>query len=490
VPSVPVGGPPTTKPAKGAKPGPAAPQPSATPILTVIDQDLAQIQAINDYAPAQRQVAQAQQAATTAGAAMQSARRAIIDAEYVQAIEQGQLKGADAKLRGLAIAAYIGVGFAAPTAGPQGEGGQTLGTVSSPDGLTGLAAVDASEMIVLVARKARHNVAQSKQQVASAAKELKRARAAYALAQTRVSSAEAELLASQRTLQLVTAAATTPGAASGISLPTFAATASVALPAPTTTTRITAPTTTTLAATIPALTAPSGAIPSGPAPPSPNILGSAVLDGTDLAAWFASTGRKANTTVPMSELAQDYQAAGLATGVRFDLAFAQSIIETGFFSFPAYGQLTGKDNNFAGIGACDTCSHGWSFPSAADGVGAQLELLDAYASTQPVDTHLLGPGSVGVGGCCQTWMALAGKWASSTVYGISIMTVYNQMLSWYIPRQLAKMGLAKPTSPSSHGPSLAPLPGGAGPTAAANTNAPTTTTVPGGVSAAARPPRG
>ena len=166
------------------------------------------------------------------------------------------------------------------------------------------------------------------------------------------------------------------------------------------------------------------------------------MTGAELAAWFASTGHKANTTVPMVQLAADYQAAGKATGVRDDLAFAQSIVETGYFSFPSYGQLTAKDNNFAGIGACDSCATGWSFSSAANGVGAQLELLEAYASTKPVKTPLL-PGNVGVGGCCQTWVQLAGVWASSIVYGISILTIYNQMLSWIIPKRLIAAGLEK-----------------------------------------------
>jgi hypothetical protein len=202
------------------------------------------------------------------------------------------------------------------------------------------------------------------------------------------------------------------------------------------------------------------------------------MSGADLAAWFASTGRKANITVPMSALAQDYQTAGDATGVRDDLAFAQSIVETGFFSFPSYGQLTSQDNNFAGIGACDTCSHGWSFPTAAAGVGAQLELLDAYASIKPVDTHLLGHGSVGVGGCCRTWMALAGVWASSTVYGISIMTVYNQMLTWYIPGQLVKLGLKSPSPAASNGTANAPASGSAKPQTGTATVSPSTTLPP------------
>jgi Mannosyl-glycoprotein endo-beta-N-acetylglucosaminidase len=475
VPKVPVAGPATTQPPKGAPPPP--PQPSATPILAAVNQDLAQVQAMNDYPLAQQQVAQAQQEVATAGAAVQAARQRFIDAEYVQAVQRGNLQDANAKLRDLAVAAYIGIGFASPDAGPQAQGGQAPGIVSSPGGLTGLPAADANEMMTLVGQKARSNLAHAKQQVTLAARDLKGASAAYTAARIDASRAEATLLSSQQTLKAVTEAATTPGVAATMSLPTFTTTAadnaSASAPATTTTT------TTTVA---PGATTTSTVAP-GPAPQSPDILGQPVLTGADLAAWFASTGRKANTTVPMSALAQDYQAAGQATGVRYDLAFAQSVIETGYFSFPSYGQLTSQDNNFAGIGACDTCSHGWSFPTAADGVGAQLELLDAYASVKPVDTHLLGHGSIGVGGCCQTWMALAGVWASSTVYGISIMTVYNRMLTWYIPGELAKLGLVNPSAAPAKAPSPAPLPGGTKTPPGKNKASPSTT-VPSKVSAA------
>ena len=53
----------------------------------------------------------------------------------------------------------------------------------------------------------------------------------------------------------------------------------------------------------------------------------------------------------MLELAQDYIDEGTAAGVRGDIAFAQSILETGSFYFPDGGQLTPQDNNFAGMDA-------------------------------------------------------------------------------------------------------------------------------------------
>ena len=72
--------------------------------------------------------------------------------------------------------------------------------------------------------------------------------------------------------------------------------------------------------------------------------------------------------------------AGRVTGVRADIAFAQSMDETAYFSFPAFGQDAPSYNNFAGIGACNKCKHGWSFPNAMAGVLAQQTLLESYAT--------------------------------------------------------------------------------------------------------------
>ncbi len=54
--------------------------------------------------------------------------------------------------------------------------------------------------------------------------------------------------------------------------------------------------------------------------------------------------------MPVAQLAQFYIEEGEAAQVRGDIAFAQSILETGSFSFPDGGQLTPTDNNFAGHG--------------------------------------------------------------------------------------------------------------------------------------------
>jgi hypothetical protein len=465
VPSVPVGGPPTTAPPKGHK---AAPPPDPAFILTQVQADLSQLTAIQAYAQARAVVAANQQGVTLAAAALQSAMASQNHALTTQKTVQAQVNLAKVRLRGLAVAAYMGLGYLSPAAGSQGGQQPGNGTVDTPGGLTGTAAVDAQEMLRLVAQHDRKAVADTHKALRAAQRTTQSAGQGVAQAQAAVASAESALASSQQTLALVTKAATTPGVAAALNLlnlpgqsPTAGGLGGVsgapasglkalAEPAP--------PASTTTTSSTVVAAGPINAVASVPLPASPTILGPSTLTGAEIGKWFASTGKKANATVPMAQLAADYAKAGGQTSVRADLAFAQSVIETGFFSFPSGGQLTAKDNNFAGIGACDSCSHGWTFPDALTGVTAQMELLEAYASPTPVSTPLVG--NVGIGGCCPTWMALAGKWASSLVYGISIMTIYHQMLTWVIPQRLVAAGLlTAPKATPAKGPTLATLPG-------------------------------
>lgn len=173
----------------------------------------------------------------------------------------------------------------------------------------------------------------------------------------------------------------------------------------------------------------------------PTILGPVMVTAGEMAAWFISTGHHVNTAAAVEELAGYFSTLGGATGVRGDIAFTQSILETGWFTFPAGGQLNPGDNNFAGIGACDHCTHGFSFKDAATGVEAQLELLRSYASPKPTPTPALGK-KVAVYNCCPTWMALTGVWATSSAYGTSILSLYQQLLDWVVSERIATAGLS------------------------------------------------
>lgn len=166
------------------------------------------------------------------------------------------------------------------------------------------------------------------------------------------------------------------------------------------------------------------------------ILGPSMLTAKQLADWVRASGHKPHITVPLDELAQDYITEGNNAGVRGDVAFAQSILETYWFTFPGGGQLAGNDNNFAGIGACDTCKHGFTFPDARTGVRAQMQALRIYVDPTLTATTLRQPLvmpkmlNLGFRGKVQTWWDLWGTWATGAFYGQRVYDIYERMVAF------------------------------------------------------------
>lgn len=171
------------------------------------------------------------------------------------------------------------------------------------------------------------------------------------------------------------------------------------------------------------------------------IRGQPVLGSEEMARWFLATrGTRARTTVPIPVLAGYYVEEGSAENIRSDIAFAQSILETGGFRFPDGGQVAPADNNFAGMGACDSCVTGLRFPDARTGVRAQIQQLRVYAqpglrnsmlahpAVDPrLDTHFLR-------GRVPTWGGLTRTWATAAGYGDRIVEIYCEMLAWLTDR--------------------------------------------------------
>ena len=178
----------------------------------------------------------------------------------------------------------------------------------------------------------------------------------------------------------------------------------------------------------------------------PTIEGPSLLTADDLAAFVRAHGL-ADPSVDVEALAAAFIDEGNAEGVRADLAWAQSIIETGWFGF-AGSMVDPADHNYAGIGACDSCSTGFKYASPQLGARAQVQLLKAYADPSLTAARLArppvgkAPELLGVRGCCRTWMALSGVWATGPQYGIKILTVYNQMMRFAVDRRVAAQAVA------------------------------------------------
>lgn len=157
---------------------------------------------------------------------------------------------------------------------------------------------------------------------------------------------------------------------------------------------------------------------------SPMILGSASLTVADIAAWWTAQGKAqpARLTAPINDVIAAYLREGALENVRGDLAFAQAILETGWF--------TNQDtsiNNFAGIGHYDNAAAGFAFPSVAVGVRAQIQLLKKYVDGNGV--HLASADvSPNAGARAITWAQLAGTWATATNYWTQLNALYQSML--------------------------------------------------------------
>jgi hypothetical protein len=165
------------------------------------------------------------------------------------------------------------------------------------------------------------------------------------------------------------------------------------------------------------------------------IMGPSRLTADDLVAYIASLGLHPHLTVPLRTLAGYYISEGNAEGVRGDVAFAQSVLETGAFMYPGHGLVLPTDNNFAGIDACDSCTHGDAFATALLGVRAQIQLLRVYAdpslaklSDFPDPIALLHEPRLGSTGFAKTWFSLGGRWATGPNYGFHVYDIYLQMV--------------------------------------------------------------
>ena len=168
------------------------------------------------------------------------------------------------------------------------------------------------------------------------------------------------------------------------------------------------------------------------------IMGPTRLDARQLAAWF--NGRQPRpagsyaASVDVETLAQYFIEESAAENVTGDVAFAQAVVETGWFRFT--GTVPASANNFAGIGALEGNPGAAVFPDARTGVRAQVQHLRAYADPMAtacampplrnpcVDPrfHLVVPK-----GRAPTWERLGnGNWASAPGYAARILALYNE----------------------------------------------------------------
>jgi peptidoglycan hydrolase CwlO-like protein len=171
------------------------------------------------------------------------------------------------------------------------------------------------------------------------------------------------------------------------------------------------------------------------------VMGGSLVRADQLAAWIDAQGYHPRIETDLETLAQLFIDEGAAEGVRGDVAFAQSVIETGGFeAAPA--------NNYSGIGWCDSCRTGNRFPNPREGVRAQMQLLRQYADAgvtsgqlaHPVSPYLYGSDplvaarrfdSFYAKGWAPTWSDMGnGNWATDPLYAGKVIGVYRRITSF------------------------------------------------------------
>lgn len=126
--------------------------------------------------------------------------------------------------------------------------------------------------------------------------------------------------------------------------------------------------------------------------PKTEIMGETHATAQQMALFCRSKNAEPKlTSCTLEQLAEIFLEEGKAEGVRGDVAFAQSLHETGYFKFG--GIVLPSQNNYAGIGALNGNATGQAatFPDPRTGVRAQIQHLKAYASTEPLVNTCVDP---------------------------------------------------------------------------------------------------
>lgn len=179
------------------------------------------------------------------------------------------------------------------------------------------------------------------------------------------------------------------------------------------------------------------------------IFGESVLIAKQLAAFLLKTNPNPKINCDAVKLAEYFINEGKKLGIRGDIAFAQSINETGYFRYG--GDVLQEQNNFCGLGAINGASVGkgaW-FETPELGVRAQIQHLFAYATKDnlPSDIIVVDPRFTFVNrGVAKYWENLGGKWAvpgypskyktwdeawaANATYGQIILKTYDNIIEF------------------------------------------------------------
>ena len=158
------------------------------------------------------------------------------------------------------------------------------------------------------------------------------------------------------------------------------------------------------------------------------VMGEAVATAEQMRSYIRS---KNPAVVPsVLDMIPLYLSEGEAEGVRGDIAFAQSCLETGNFTFSGSAVILSQ-NNFCGLGVTQKGKTGLSFDTPQLGIRAQVQHLKAYASTEALKNVCIDPRFKYVTKGCAPYVEWLGQkenpkgkgWAAGEKYGEKILSI-------------------------------------------------------------------
>ena len=163
------------------------------------------------------------------------------------------------------------------------------------------------------------------------------------------------------------------------------------------------------------------------------IMGEALADAEQMRAYILK--KNPNVAQSVIDMIPLYISEGEAEGVRGDIAFAQSCLETGNFAFEG-SAVTLDQNNFCGMGVTSRGKKGCSFDTPQLGIRAQIQHLKAYASEDLLVNECVDSRFRYVVRGCASYVEWLGQkenpngkgWATGKNYGGKILNILDSIM--------------------------------------------------------------
>ncbi|MEF9945465.1 MAG: glucosaminidase domain-containing protein [Lachnospiraceae bacterium] len=176
------------------------------------------------------------------------------------------------------------------------------------------------------------------------------------------------------------------------------------------------------------------------APGAYPIMGKAVTSVEKMVQFYETQGQPypADALAPggagdIQTFCQMYVDESLAEGVRPEVAFVQTMKETGWLQYGGDSHV--EQYNFAGLGTTGGGVEGNAFPDVRTGIRAQIQHLKAYATADPLNQECVDARYDYVAKGCAPYVEWLGQnenpggygWATGEQYGYDIVDMIQKL---------------------------------------------------------------